>query len=53
VYISDQNLIEALGLSQLNIVQWEARPEGKVGDIHHTPTRKQGRLNPTSGWSCH
>ncbi|WNG24748.1 hypothetical protein F0U62_12545 [Cystobacter fuscus] len=52
VYISDPNLTETIGLNQLNIVQWEVTPEGKVGDIHHVPTEKQGRLASIAGWSC-
>ncbi|HEX5747629.1 MAG TPA: hypothetical protein VFZ09_15385 [Archangium sp.] len=52
VYIADPKLAESIGLGQLNIVQWEVRPEGKIGDIHHTPTGKQSRLADTTGWSC-
>lgn len=52
VYIEDPNVAEAIGLDQLNIVQWEVRPEGKVGDIHHVPTEKKGRLSNATGWSC-
>ena len=52
VYIEDPNVAETIGLDQLNIVQWEARPEGKVGHIHHVPTEKKSRLADTAGWSC-
>ncbi|WP_309896627.1 hypothetical protein [Archangium sp.] len=52
VFIADPNLVETIGLDQLNIVQWEVRPDGIVGGIHHVPTEKRSRLASTAGWSC-
>jgi hypothetical protein len=52
LYIADPNIVETIGLNQLNIVQWEVRPQGIVGDIHHVPTKKQSKIADTAGWSC-
>ena len=54
VFIRSPNLQEVVGLSQINVVEFGARPEGATagpGQLHHVPGRKLGK--PTgSGWSC-
>jgi hypothetical protein len=53
VYLNDPKLIETIGLSQLNIVQFGAPPdEGHSGHIHHVPAKKQARLRNDPGWHC-
>ena len=52
VFIADPRLADSIGLDQLNIVQWEVRPEGSIGHIHHVPSEKRGRLRDTAGWTC-
>lgn len=53
VYLSDPNLKERIGLSQLNIVGFGGPPgEKEPGAIHHASQKKMGRLRDESGWQC-
>lgn len=54
VYIADVDLAERIGLDQLNITAFGNPPKETEapGSIHHTPTKKQGRLRDDSGWTC-
>lgn len=52
VYITDKNIAQAVGLDQINVVQFGSpSSEGIPGTIHHVPGEKQGKLSG-KGWSC-
>jgi len=52
VFIQSPALQEAVGLAQINVVEFGApSSEGKVGQLHHVPAGKAGRPTGT-GWSC-
>ncbi|MGE0491989.1 MAG: hypothetical protein AB7S38_22440 [Vulcanimicrobiota bacterium] len=53
VFIINPNLVQQIGLDQINVVQFGAPPEeGSPGDLHHVPTKKKGSLRTESGWKC-
>lgn len=54
VYIRNPNHVAAIGLDQINVVQFGAPAgEGRPGWIHHVPTGKAGKVNEKDrGWSC-
>ncbi|MCA9708596.1 MAG: hypothetical protein KDK70_22290 [Myxococcales bacterium] len=53
VYITDAELAERIGLTQLNIVEFGApAAQGRPGFIHHLPGKKKARLRDDTGWSC-
>lgn len=52
VFIQSVGMQEAVGLSQINVVGFDAPPsEGAPGTIHHTPTTKAGKISDV-GWTC-
>jgi hypothetical protein len=52
VYIRDPALKHAIGVDQINIVEYGAPPlEGLPGHLHHVPTNKEHTVND-AGWSC-
>jgi hypothetical protein len=52
VFFDDPQEVADIGVDQLNIMEHGAPPsEGTAGALHHTPTRKQGRVKDT-GWRC-
>lgn len=52
VYIESPQLQEAVGLDQINVIEFGVpSTEGKPGHIHHVPGKKQGKLSDT-GWKC-
>lgn len=52
VFIGPPQLQEAIGLDQINVVEFGAPvKEGKAGQIHHVPQEKQGKLTG-KGWTC-
>ncbi|MDC0711748.1 hypothetical protein POL68_24985 [Stigmatella sp. ncwal1] len=52
VFIRENALEQAVGLSQINVVAFGAPPdEGAPGQLHHEPGEKAGKLTGT-GWSC-
>lgn len=52
VFIQSVGLQEAVGLTQINVVEFDAPPtEGKPGHIHHVPSAKAGKISEV-GWAC-
>jgi len=52
VFFDDPQEVSDIGVDQLNIMEYAAPPsEGTAGALHHTPTRKKGRVKDT-GWRC-
>ena len=53
VYLMAPRLVDQIGLSQLNIVQFGAPvEEGLCGHIHHVPSGKKARQRSDTGWTC-
>jgi hypothetical protein len=49
----NQEQAARIGLSQINITQYGAPDEqGRPGDLHHVPRKKQQALRDGSGWRC-
>jgi hypothetical protein len=52
VFIQSPGLQEAVGLRQINVVEFGAPGhEGNAGQLHHIPDSKLGKSTGT-GWSC-
>ena len=54
VFIRSPTLQEAIGLSQINVVEFGAPPKERgatPGQLHHVPEDKRGKPTDT-GWSC-
>lgn len=52
VFIQSPALQEAVGLGQINVVQFGAPPaEGTPGQLHHIPTSK-AHVTVRAGWTC-
>lgn len=52
VFVKDQTMIDAVGVDQINVVEFGAPPaEGKPGHLHHVPSKKAGKVSDI-GWSC-
>lgn len=52
VFISSASLQDAVGLDQINVVEYGAPSnEGVAGQIHHVPTVKKGKITG-QGWQC-
>jgi hypothetical protein len=54
VFIENRSLAEAVGLDQINVVEFGApQEEGKAGSIHHVPNKKAGKIDlKKRGWTC-
>lgn len=52
VFIEAPGLVEAVGLSAINVVAWGSGEAGKVpGEIHHVPEDKKSAFGG-GGWTC-
>jgi len=52
VFIRDEAAQHAIGVDQINVVEFGApSKEGRPGCLHHVPSAKQGIVND-AGWSC-
>ena len=52
VFVRVTSLSEALGVDQINVVQFGApASEGAPGHLHHIPSKKSGRVRDC-GWDC-
>lgn len=52
VYLREPALVDRVGLSQLNIIEFGDPSEGRAGHLHHVPSAKKGRLKSRVGWPC-
>ncbi len=53
VMISSSALREAIGLDQINVIQFGCpAAQGTPGQLHHLPRSKNGRFKSGPGWRC-
>ena len=52
VFIQDAHAKQAIGVDQINVVEFGApSTEGRPGHLHHVPSAKQAHVTD-AGWSC-
>ncbi|WP_437587605.1 hypothetical protein [Sorangium sp. So ce1000] len=53
VFLQSAELVQNVGVNQINVVAWGTKESGmSPGDFHHIPKDKKPHVNTEASWSC-